>query len=150
MGTQSGRACQVGPNTIELKGVGLVRAGCVSGRKSSKGVQCVESQTEVSRLHAICLISLWAFQTLLLDWPLLTVTPAWTRTLWRRIHPTSIPKRIGTDPPCVPTSGSPTTREPSVNAAALMEDLAGRGQAAKVLKLSRVGSQIAFPAMCAI
>jgi hypothetical protein len=35
-----------------------------------------------------------------LDWPHLTVTLAWTRTL----HPTSISKRIGAGPLCVPSS----------------------------------------------
>src|ERR1035437_788188 len=48
------------------------------------------SQSSTSRLHAIWLISLRAFQTFLPDWPDFTVTPAWIRTL----YPTSTPKRI--------------------------------------------------------
>jgi hypothetical protein len=39
-----------------------------------------------SRPDAIRLILLWAFQTRLLEWPHLTATPAWIRTL----HLTSI------------------------------------------------------------
>jgi hypothetical protein len=44
------------------------------------------SQSKPSRLHAIRLISLRAFQKFLLDWPRLTATPAQIRTL----DPTSL------------------------------------------------------------
>ena len=44
------------------------------------------SHSETSRLHAIRLISLRVPQTFLLDWPRMTVTPVWTRTLF----PTSL------------------------------------------------------------
>ena len=41
----------------------------------------------------------------LLDWPQLTVTPTWTRTLDNEFIRPAFPKRIGTGPLCVPTSG---------------------------------------------
>src|ERR1017187_3612102 len=98
-------------DVIGLKAVGVVRAVGVLGRKSSKRVQTGEP-IGISRPPAICLISLRAFQTILLDWPHLSVTSAWTRTL----YPTSIPQtnrrwptmsanfRMGDHPPGARTS----------------------------------------------
>jgi len=70
-----------------------------------RNVPKVGSQSAISRLQAIWLISLRALHTFLLDWPYLRVPPAWTRIL----YPASIPpKRIGAGPLSVPTSEWPT------------------------------------------
>jgi len=42
LGTQSGWACKFRVYAIGLKAIGVVRAECGSGRKSSKRVQCGE------------------------------------------------------------------------------------------------------------
>jgi hypothetical protein len=87
LGAHRGHASAVRSNRSGNNGRLWVRSEGQLSRKSSKRIQTGEP-IGISRPPAICLMSLRAFQTFLRDWPHLSVTPAWTRTL----YPTSVPQ----------------------------------------------------------
>ena len=71
-----------------------IRTGGGGHTAKVRNASTMGRQLSILELRAIPLISLRAFETFLLDWHHLTVTPAWTRTLKNALHPSCIPQEV--------------------------------------------------------